>query len=185
MFDVASLSASAALAFSRSTSKVSHRQHSCLWRCTRLLAELPSGPTREAYLPARPLRETPASAPKAPASKLGSVKPMQPATDDFGPRNTQQPLRANTGFGIVAIIVGEQKGRGWLKHDRAEQRLEFLRTIYCKPKVGGSWLGEVVEFRTLLSAAPVDPGSRRGLKKTLLLQTEWTPRMAVRTQLYH
>ena len=68
----------------------------------------------------------------------GICEIIKTAANDLFPRETQELARADIGLQVVAIVVGEQNGRGRMVYNRPEQQIEFFRAVFREP-AGHLW----------------------------------------------
>ena len=152
-----SLSASARLASCRAAPEDGAPATRSLWRCTRLPAESPSGPTSWSVPSCSPSSRKALPALRNHRLEAGLRKIIQTAADDLFARKTQELAGADTGLPVMAIVVGDQNGRGRMEYDRPEQQLRVPSDRFPR----ANW--QPVAERPLLFflLCPVDPGSRR------------------------
>jgi hypothetical protein len=75
----------------------------------------------------------------------GREEIVKPAADDVFARETEKFTRADAGFLIVAIIIGDQDWRRRVEDDGTEKRLEFADPVFGEPgREGTSGSGRAV-----------------------------------------
>jgi hypothetical protein len=63
---------------------------------------------------------------------------VEAPTDDVFALEAEEFTRADAGFLIVAVIVGDEDGRRRVKDDGAEEGLEFAESVFHEPRREGN-----------------------------------------------